>query len=79
MRTPGSVELAQCLSHALFTGCWDSDRGIPDGRHAVQSPLTQLWNDIQEIWPFVGTSLWPPEKILQSAAGTESGPRSHLR
>lgn len=41
MRTPGSVELAQCLSHALFTGCRDSDTGIPDGRHVVQSPLTQ--------------------------------------
>lgn len=40
-RTPGSVELAQCLSHALFMGCRDSDAGIPDRRHVVQSPVTQ--------------------------------------
>lgn len=34
----------------------------------------ESWSDIQEMWPFVGTSLWPPEEILQSAAGNESGP-----
>lgn len=41
-RMPGSVELAQCLSHALFIGCRHSDIGISDRkRHAIQSPLTQ--------------------------------------
>jgi hypothetical protein len=29
-RTPGSVELVQCFSQALFMGRRDSDAGIPD-------------------------------------------------
>lgn len=40
-RSPGSVERVHCFSQALFMGCRDSDTGIPDRRHAAQSPLTQ--------------------------------------